>query len=91
MPHLDIANRLAIYGYKKELEDFDAILADEWWRHYESRFSTVETLLHHPTQAIEFVQTIRYRVGLADFLEEEVLLRLTNIRKSGFLNASKPL
>ena len=90
MAHLDMANRLAIYGYKKELEDFDDVLADEWWRHYEELFGTVEMLLHNPTDALKFVAAVRLRAELPDLLENEILLRLTNIRKSGFLNASKP-
>ncbi|MEA1999808.1 MAG: hypothetical protein U9N61_10885 [Euryarchaeota archaeon] len=90
MAHLDIANRLAIYGYKGEIDDFDELLADEWWRHYAAKFRTVENMLHSPTEALKYVETIRLRAEVADLLEDEILLRLTNIRKSQFLAASRP-
>lgn len=92
MAHLDIANRLAIYGYKKELEDFDYLLAHAWWGYgFADSFGTVEMLLHNPTVALEFCSSVRRDAELPDLLENEILLRLTNIRKKGFLDATKPL
>jgi hypothetical protein len=91
MSHLDIANRLAIYGYKKELEDFDYELAKIWWEHsFAKTYGTVEMLLHHPFAALNFVIAVRKATELGDMPEHEILLRLTNIRKSGYLGASKP-
>lgn len=91
MAHLDIANRLAIYGYKHELEDFDNTLAYAWWTYgYADQFGTVEMLLHHPDVALEFCSSVRRDTEVPDLLANEILLRLTNIRKSGFLDASKP-
>ena len=91
MAHFDIANRLALMGYMGELKDFDNLLADLWWKDtsYESTHHTVEMMLHHCTVARSFCDEIRRRAQI--WCEDsEVLLRLTNIRKSGFLNASKP-
>jgi hypothetical protein len=90
MAHLDIANRLAIYGYKQELEDFDAVLAALWWADYEPVHRTVEMMLHYPYCALSFCDSVRNRIELPELENSEVLLRLTNIRKSGYLNASKP-
>lgn len=90
MAHLDIANRLAIYGYKKELEDFDYELAKVWWCDgFAEQFGTVEMMLHHPFAALRFCDAIQDHLKLRIMPQHEILLRLTNIRKSGFLNANK--
>lgn len=90
MAHLDIANRLAIYGYKDDLEDFDTILAKTWWASFEATFDSVERLLYSPKEAIRFCKNIRIETALPNLADHEILLRLSNIRKSRFLHASKP-
>lgn len=90
MAHLDLANRLAIYGWKLELEDFDIQLAKLWWSKFESWYSTIEMLLHHPKAAASLCDKLRDHICLPDIMDHEILLRLTNIRKSGFLRDSKP-
>jgi len=89
MSHMDIANRLALIGYMGELQDFDNILARLWWSDYEIAHSTVEAMLHHCMVARQFCDEVRRQAQI--WCEDsEILSRLTNIRKSGFLNASKP-
>lgn len=85
MAHLDIANRLAIYGWKLELVDFDEALANLWWVQFESTHNTVEMMLHHPKAALSFCDKLRKYISLPDMPDEEILLRLTNIRKNNFL------
>jgi hypothetical protein len=92
MAHLDLANRLAIYGWKQELEDFDRLLAKVWWEgeaHYAHIFITVEMMLHHCTKARNFCDDVRRQANL--WIEDyEILLRLTNIRKNNFLASCEP-
>ena len=90
MAHFDIANRLALMGYMGELEDFDNLLANLWWSDYEPVHGTVEMMLHHCTVSRNFCDEIRRRAQI--WCEDsEVLLRLTNLRKNGFLKASEPM
>lgn len=90
MSHLDFANRLAIYGYKKEVEDFDFLLAETWWCDgYEELHKTIETMLHNCLSARSFCNKIRLSTSIP-IADHEILLHLTNIRKSGFLKASEP-
>ncbi len=90
MAHFDFANRLALCGYQGDLADFDGILARLWWYDYEQTHTTVEMMLHHCTDARNYCDEVRRRAQI--WCEDsEVLLRLTNIRKSGYLNKSKPV
>jgi hypothetical protein len=85
---MDLANRLAIYGYKGDLDDFDWILTSVWARNgYMDHFSTVEFFLCHPTSSVAFCKHVRKKAVLDEdqILDCEILLRLLNIRKNGIL------
>jgi len=89
MSQMDLNNRLAIYGYRYELEEFDALLSKTWWVTYQPQFKTVERMLQHPTHAIQYCNTIR-ELARIWINEDEVLGRLMNLRKSKYLDATKP-
>lgn len=84
MSSFDIAHRLTMYGFKKELIDFDEILAQAWWGYYEEHYKTVEEMLCNCCAALTFCQEVREAAGIP-LRDTEILLRLINVRKSGFL------
>ena len=85
MAHLDFANRLAIYGYKHELEDFDNIIATVWNTvGFHKTFKTVERLLCDPIKSMEFCSSVK-RLAKIYLDDEEILTRLLQLRKSKFL------
>lgn len=89
MAHMDFGNRLAIYGFVGELEDFDNVLIEDWLKTYKVKFNTVEVFLCHPSTAATFAYRIKCTLGLPNMPTHEILLRLMNIRKRGLLNEDK--
>lgn len=85
MAHLDFANRLAIYGYTKEVEDFDNEIIKLWKKSYGEEFVTVEYLLCTPEISLTFCEEIRDKTGVITICNQEILLRLLNLRKRGLL------
>lgn len=85
MAHMDIGNRLAIYGWKQETEDFKLLLAKVWQDNgYKRKFRNVEQLLFQPTfGSLPFVADVRKESKLYDKIaEEEILQTLSNFRKN---------
>jgi hypothetical protein len=80
----NIGDRLAIYGWKRETEDFFFVIACLWWREYESKYSTVEQMLFEPTDCINFCNSIRVNSGI-DIPNNEILRTLCNLRKGKYL------
>lgn len=84
MAHLDLGNRLAICGWKKEEEDFRLLLAKVWQtKGYKATYRNVEQLLYHPTfGSLPFVADVRKASKLYDKIsEQEILQTLNNHRK----------
>jgi len=85
---MKISDRLAIYGWKKETEDFFFEVARLWWRDYEPKHTTVEQFLFHPTECMEFCAIIRHRTSIR-MPEDEILRCLSNLRKDKYLERVK--
>ena len=64
------------------METFDILLVKTFNEKF-GDFSSVDNLLHHPSDALRFVEEIGGKVGLQDIPPNLVLARLTAIRKSG--------
>lgn len=94
MPQLDFGNRLAIYGYKDEVEDFDNILKQVWCStgyEFSKNYNTVENFLYYPKETIIFCDIVRGRAGCDSKLPNfEILKRLMNLRKKNFLKCTNP-
>lgn len=85
MPQLDFANRLAIYGYKGGVEDFDNILAVVWFEHgYNNTYSTVERFLCFPMDSVTFCNEVKTLLKI-HMRDDEILQRLMQLRKNKFL------
>jgi hypothetical protein len=85
MAHFDLNHRLTLYGYGGTLDDFDIVLAGEWFSTHVTNFGSVESMLHYPKQAIVFCDSMRNRVNLPNLEDYEILGRLTQLRKQGRL------
>jgi hypothetical protein len=83
MAHLDLGNRLAIYGWKKDTEDFRLLLSKVWHKKgYKNKYKNVEQLLYHPSLgSIPFVSDVR-KESKINIPEQEVLQTLNNHRKN---------
>lgn len=79
-----IGDKLAIYGWKRETEDFFFVIACLWWQQYEPKHSTVEQMLFEPSDCIDFCNTIRANSGIA-IPDSEILRTLCNLRKQKYL------
>jgi len=82
---IDWGHNLVLMGWKGETEEADEVMAKLWWEDsYSGVCSTVEQLLFRPILALEFCHEYRRRVAV--WLEDsEILKRLSNLRKSGYL------
>jgi hypothetical protein len=90
MTHFDIGNRLSIYGWKLDEEDFFFLMAKIWWcKGFSDRYRNVEQMLFHPSGGtLPFVQAVRLESGL-NMPEEEILQTLSNLRKNKYLESVK--
>ena len=94
MAHFDIGNRLAIYGWGKETDDFFYVVAKVWfrgladsneYRTFADHYRNVEQLLFHAEDAIKFAGQVKDVTGLAAIPTDEVLHTLSNLRKNKYL------
>jgi hypothetical protein len=85
---VDWGHLLVLNGYKDETIEADKILARIWWTDYEPEYSSVEQFLFHPEEAITFCEKARVVMGLS-IEDYNILKRLSNLRKSRFLEVMK--
>ena len=87
MPHFDLAHRLTLYGYTGDIEDFDRTLGKLWCATVKDTMAitSVETLLQHPMLARCFCDDVRREANIW-VEDDEILLRLTNLRKNNYLS-----
>lgn len=87
MAHFDIGNRLSIYGWKHEEEDFFFLLAKVFFK---SGFRNVEQLLFNPSKgSLPFVEKVKELSKMSEIPEDEILHTLSNLRKNGYLKSVK--
>ena len=99
MAHFDIGNRLAIYGWAKDTEEFFYIIATVWYKGYHplapseepfaQRFRNVEQLLFHAEEALNFCIEVRQASKLTRIPTNEILQTLNNLRKNKYLEGVK--
>jgi hypothetical protein len=85
MAHMDLGNRLAIVGWKKDTDDFRLLLSKIWHKKgYKKKWRNIEQLLYHPTLAsLPFIADVREESRLYDKIaEQEILQTLNNHRKN---------
>lgn len=85
---LKIGERLIIYGWTHETEDFFFEVAIFWWQKLEPRYGTVEEFLYNPDDCIVFCNKIRAITGV-DIKNHELLRCLMNLRKGKYLDRVK--
>ena len=85
MSKINFPHILAINGWTKETIDFRLLLGRLWVTdEYYGKYGTVEELLCHPSQALQFAVDVKNLTDLKHLNVEDILRFLVNTRKGKF-------